>query len=80
MLRQPSLHVCGRSRMGPSYRLLRTRLVSRYADCLAWLERDGLTIGGDMTDAISYSPPEPGQTPMDSDPAQSPSPQVREHN
>jgi hypothetical protein len=36
---------------GLSYRLLRTRLVSRYADCLA-----GLTIEGDKTDAIFYSP------------------------
>jgi hypothetical protein len=44
---------------GPSYRLLRTRLVLRYADCLAWLERAGLT--------------------TDSDPEQTPSPQVRAH-
>jgi hypothetical protein len=43
---------------GLSYRLLRTRLVSRYADCLA-----GLTIEGDKTDAIFYSLPEPDQTP-----------------
>ena len=32
--------------------LLRTRLVSRYADCLAWLER----IEGDKTETIFYSP------------------------
>jgi hypothetical protein len=30
---------------------LRTRLVSRYADCLAWLKRPGLT-----TEAIFYCP------------------------
>jgi hypothetical protein len=32
---------------GPSYRLLRTRLVLRYANCLAWLERPGLTTDSD---------------------------------
>jgi hypothetical protein len=37
---------------GPSRGLLRTRLVSRYADCLAWLER----IEGDKTDTIFYTP------------------------
>ena len=35
--------------------MVRTRLISRYADCLAWLERAGLTIEGDKTDPIFYS-------------------------
>jgi hypothetical protein len=59
MVRQPSLHwyVYGNIlAWGPSYRLVRTRLVSRYADCIAWLERAGLTIEGDKTEAIFYSP------------------------
>ena len=32
-----------------------TRLISRHADCLVWLERVGLTIEGDRTEAIFYS-------------------------
>jgi hypothetical protein len=41
---------------GAPHRLVRTRLVSRYADGIAWLERAGLTIEGDKTEAIFYSP------------------------
>jgi len=40
---------------GASYHLVRTRLVARYAECLAWLERAGLTIDGGKTEAIFYS-------------------------
>jgi hypothetical protein len=54
----------------PSYRLLRTRLVSRYSDCIAWLERAGLTIEGDKPNAILDSLTRASQTPTDFDPAQ----------
>ena len=40
---------------GASYHLVRTRLVARYAECLAWLERAGLTIDKGKTEAIFYS-------------------------
>jgi hypothetical protein len=40
---------------GTSYHLVRTRLVARYAECLAWLERAGLSIDSGKTEAIFYS-------------------------
>ena len=40
---------------GASYQLVHTRLIARYAECLAWLERAGLTIDGGKTEAIFYS-------------------------
>src|SRR6266852_2055496 len=40
---------------GASYHLVRTRLIARFTECLAWLERAGLTIDSRKTKAIFYS-------------------------
>jgi hypothetical protein len=40
---------------GASYNLVRARLITRYVECLAWLEKAGLTIDGGKTEAIFYS-------------------------
>ena len=40
---------------GPSYQLVRSRLVARFTECLAWLERAGLSIDSRKTEAIFYS-------------------------
>ena len=40
---------------GASYHLVRTRLIIRYTECLAWLKKAGLAINDGKTEAIFYS-------------------------